>query len=258
MSNNQDESTIRRALLISFTVSVVVLVMAVGFFMFRGKEAPVAVVIESDVMTPIAVPQPSIPALPFTDITAASGVDFVHENGAYGARMLPETMGGGVAFFDYDLDGFQDLLLINSSPWPWQRSDTDGYSRLYRGNGDGTFEDVTEAAGLAFAMYGMGVAVGDYDGDGWSDLFITAVGENKLLRNKKGSGFEDVTAAQNVAGTSDAWSTSAAFFDYDNDGDLCGLVERNQRVCGLSPDGSWSCLWSPVRFRGNQRLPLSK
>lgn len=247
MSNNQDESTIRRALLISFTVSVVVLVIAAGFFMFRGKEAPVAVVIESDVMTPIAVPQPSIPALPFTDITAASGVDFVHENGAYGARMLPETMGGGVAFFDYDLDGFQDLLLINSSPWPWRSSNSDGHSSLYRGNGDGTFEDVTEAMGLAFAMYGMGVAVGDYDGDGWSDVFITAVGENKLLRNNKGSGFEDVTVVQNVAGTRDAWSTSAAFFDYDNDGDLdlfvCNYVtwsrEINEsvdyRLTGLGP-----------------------
>ena len=172
MSNNQDESTIRRALLISFTVSVVALVLVAGFFMLRGKEATVAVVVENDVMTPIAVLQPSIPTLPFTDITAASGVDFVHQNGAYGARMLPETMGGGVAFFDYNLDGFQDLLLIDSSLWPWQSSENNGQSRLYRGNGDGTFEDVTEAAGLAFAMYGMGVAVGDYDGDGLSLIHI--------------------------------------------------------------------------------------
>lgn len=246
MSDNGDESTIRRALLISSAVSVVVLILVVGFLMMFGTEEPVEVVIESDVATPMAVPQKMVPALAFTDITASSGLDFVHQNGAYGARMLPETMGGGVAFFDYDRDGFQDLLFINSSSWPWQSSDHDAYSRLYRGNGDGTFEDVTEAAGLAFSMYGMGVAVGDYDADGWPDVFITGVGENKLLRNN-GNGFEDFTAAQQVAGASDAWSTSAAFFDYDNDGDLdlfvCNYVswsrEMNEsvdyRLTGLGP-----------------------
>ncbi len=161
-----------------------------------------------------------VPPLPFTDITAEAGIDFVHESGAYGERLLPETMGGGVAFFDYDNDGDQDLLLVNSRRWPWREDAANATSRLYRNRGDGTFDDVSAATGMALHLYGMGVAVGDYDGDGFVDVLVTAVGANRLLRNMTGERFVDVTAAAGVAGAEDAWSTSAAFFDYDGDGDL--------------------------------------
>ena len=159
------------------------------------------------------------PPLPFTDITASAGIDFPHHNGAYGERLLPETMGGGVAFFDYDNDGRQDLLLVNGTAWPG-RPQVDARSRLYRNRGDGRFHDVTEAIGLGLRLYGMGVAAGDYDDDGFVDVFVTAVGENRLLRNVHGKGFEDVTEAAGVAGDPDAFSTCAAFLDYDGDGDL--------------------------------------
>ena len=166
-----------------------------------------------------ALAMPVAPPLPFTDITAGAGIDFVHHNGAYGERLLPETMGGGVAFFDYDNDGDQDLLLVNGTAWPGQPQ-VDAQSRLYRNRGDGRFDDATAATGLGLRLYGMGVAVGDYDGDGFADLFVTAVGENRLLRNVGGEGFADVTAAAGVAGDADAFSTCAAFLDYDGDGDL--------------------------------------
>ena len=162
----------------------------------------------------------SAPALPFVDVTAAVGVDFTHHNGAYGERLLPETMGGGVAFFDYDNDGDQDLLLVNSASWPWREESPGATSRLYRNRGDGVFDDVSAATGMALDLYGMGVAVGDYDGDGWSDAYVTAVGANRLLRNVGGERFVDATARAGVAGADDAWSTSAAFLDYDRDGDL--------------------------------------
>ena len=161
------------------------------------------------------------PAIPYTDVTDAAGVDFVHQTGGYGERLLPEAMGGGVAFFDYDNDGDQDLLLVNSDHWPWRpRAGDAPTSRLYRNRGDGTFDDVSVATGIAVRAYGMGVAVGDYDGDGFTDVLFTAVGGNRLLRNDAGERFLDVTAAAGVAGDEDAWSTSAAFFDYDGDGDL--------------------------------------
>lgn len=178
---------------------------------------------ERKVVGPGAVPEAgrAPPRIPFADITAVAGIDFVHESGAYGERLLPETMGGGVAFVDYDNDGDADLLLVNSALWPWREQPSNpATSRLYRNRGDGVFDDVTAATGLDIHLYGMGVAVGDYDGDGWVDLFVTAVGENRLLRNQDGEGFVDVTAVAGVAGSIDAWSTGAAFFDYDGDGDL--------------------------------------
>jgi hypothetical protein len=166
-------------------------------------------------------PQPAPPAALFRDITRAAGIDFVHENGATGERMLPETMGGGVAWLDFDNDGDQDLLFVNSDTWPFARDPAAPRPRalaLYRNDGTGGFADASAEAGLGQdSFYGQGVAVGDFDGDGWEDLFITAVGANRLYRNVGGR-FADATAAAGVAGSAEAWSTSAGFFDYDADG----------------------------------------
>ena len=167
------------------------------------------------------------PPLRFANVAAEAGIDFVHHNGAYGERLLPETMGGGLAFFDYDNDGDADLLLVNSSYWPWRPAPADPpTSRLYRNRGDGTFDDVSAAAGMALALYGMGVAVADVDDDGYVDVFVTALDGNRLLRNVDGRRFEDVTAQAGLtvaaveADEAAPWSTGAAFFDYDGDGDL--------------------------------------
>ncbi|MFP3938772.1 MAG: CRTAC1 family protein [Thermoanaerobaculia bacterium] len=173
--------------------------------------------------------RPTPPPAPFTDVTEEAGVTFVHSNGAAGEKLLPETMGGGVAFVDYDGDGDPDLLFVDSAG-----EHTGGRGVvLYRNDGGGRFRDVTDASGLGEAVradpedpygafYGMGAAAADYDGDGWVDLYLTAVGPNRLLRNRWGV-FEDVTEAAGAAGApgrEDAWSTGAAFFDADGDGDL--------------------------------------
>jgi hypothetical protein len=172
-----------------------------------------------------------LPSVPFTDITQTAGIDFVHQNGAYGDKLLPETMGGGCAYFDFDNDGDQDLLLVGSEHWPGhQPAGTPPPTlALYRNDGTGKFADVTEAVGLAISCYGMGAAVGDYDNDGDTDLLVTAVGENRLFRNdfrleSPAAGFSEVTGEAGVAGDPAAWSSSAAWIDYDNDGDLDLLV----------------------------------
>ena len=169
-------------------------------------------------------PQPeqatvTVPELPFVDITASAGIDFVHVNGAYGDKLLPETMGGGCAVFDFDNDGDQDLLFVNSTRWPWREGDTPPTMALYRNDGTGRFSDVTVETGLNVSFYGMGAAVGDYDNDGWLDVFLTAVGENHLFQNRAGH-FEEVTDQAGVAGRPTDWSTAAAFVDIDNDSDL--------------------------------------
>ncbi len=168
---------------------------------------------------PLAVDAPRMPDVEFVDVTRQAGIDFVHENGAYGAKLLPETMGGGVAFLDHDGDGDPDLLFVNSDRWPGRRDGPRPTMALYRNDGSGRFRDVTRDSGLDLSAYGQGVAVGDYDNDGDSDLFLTALGPNRLLLNDGGR-FRDVTERAGVAGASDAWSTSAGFFDYDLDGDL--------------------------------------
>ncbi len=186
-----------------------------------------------------------IPRVRFTDITAASGIKFVHQNGAYGAKLLPETMGGGVAFLDYDGDGRPDLLFVNSGFWPGHAPAGAPLSALtlYHNDGPGHFTDVTVAAGLSAPFYGMGVAVGDYDNDGRPDLFITAVGGNHLFHNEAGGKFIEVTLPAGVGGAADGWSTSAAWVDYDNDGKL------DLFVCNY-------LTWSPEKDLGvNFELP---
>src|SRR5581483_8892303 len=152
----------------------------------------------------------------FTDVTIPSGIQFQHNSGAFGGKFLPETLGSGCAFLDYDADGWQDILLINGADWPGHKKSRTTL-RLYRNNRDGTFSDVTVHAGLDVELYGMGVAVGDYDNDGFQDIFITCVGQNRLFHNTGKGAFVDVTNAAGL-GKREGFSTSALWFDYDRDG----------------------------------------
>jgi len=153
----------------------------------------------------------------FTDVTAASGLRFRHTNGAFGSKFLPETMGAGAAFLDVDRDGWQDVFIVNSTRFPG-RKEAPGYPALFHNNGNGTFTDITAAAGLRAEMYGMGASAADYDNDGLVDLYVTALGKNRLFRNSGGLRFTDVTDRAGVGDT--AFSTSAAWFDYNRDGRL--------------------------------------
>jgi hypothetical protein len=168
------------------------------------------------------------PEMRFVDITAASGLTFTQTNGAQGKRMLPETMGGGVGFIDVDNDGDQDIVLVGANYWPWdeQNRHLEQTLALYLNDGSGKLQRATDLMQPVTDAYGMGLAVGDYDGDGFDDLFITALGTNQLFHNQSGKGFVEVTDAAGVAGDADAWSTGAAFFDYDRDGRL-DLVVAN-------------------------------
>jgi hypothetical protein len=168
----------------------------------------------------------------FTDVTAALGINFEYLASHTSKKYLIETMGSGVALFDYDNDGRLDIFVVNgaplSDPTPKgtvpQKSGPKYWNRLYHQKPDGTFEDATEKAGLAGAGYGMGVAVGDYDNDGFEDLYVTAYGGNKLYHNNGDGTFTDVTEKAGVAGS--GWSTSAAWVDLDNDGRLDLVVLR--------------------------------
>ena len=160
-------------------------------------------------------------SLAFTDVTAKSGVTFRHTSGAFGNKYLPETMGTGVVVLDFDNDGHQDLFFANGKAWPG-RPPLRSLPALYRSTGAGTFTDVTKTAGLAFEAYGMGAAAADYDNDGFIDLFVTALGGNRLFRNTGKGTFEDVTQRAGVGRA--GFSTSAAWFDYDKDGRLDLIV----------------------------------
>ncbi len=193
------------------------------------------------------------PDVQFTDITQAAGIDFTHENSATSNKYLPETMGGGVALLDYDGDGRLDVFFTNGAkiddPMPQgklpDKSDRLFWNRLYRQHADGTFTDVTEKAGLTGQSqnyYGMGVAVGDYDNDGFADIYVTNYGGNTLYHNNRDGTFTDVTMRAGVGGGE--WSASAGFLDVDNDGRLDLFVTRyvewsfrTNRYCGEHKPG---------------------
>ncbi|MGB6431639.1 MAG: CRTAC1 family protein [Candidatus Acidiferrales bacterium] len=189
----------------------------------------------------------------FEDITRAAGIHFVHNNGSFGKKWLPETMGPGVAFIDFDNDGWQDILIVNGMDWP-------GHVRhhstlaLYRNNHDGTFTDVTAKAGLDVEMYGMGVAVGDYNNDGYDDIFVTCLGQSHLFRNNGNGTFTDVTKRAGLWGPNE-FSTSAAWVDYDRDGHLDLVVANyvqwspaNDIYCTL--DGKTKSYCTPESYNG--------
>ncbi len=187
------------------------------------------------------------------DVTAQAGIRFRHDNGAFGAKYLPETLGPGCAFFDYDGDGWLDILLVNGADWPGHRRERSTL-RLYRNNRNGTFTDVTERAGLAVEMYGMGVAIADYDNDGFPDIFVTAVGQSRLFKNTGRGSFLDVTQKSGLGGRK-GFSTSALWFDYDRDGLLdlfvCNYVRwAPEHDVFCSVDGTHKSYCTPEAYQG--------
>jgi hypothetical protein len=153
----------------------------------------------------------------FREVSREAGVHFSHHNGAFGKKWLPETMGPGCAFIDYDNDGYPDIVVANGTDWPGHPSNIKGTLKLFHNNGDGTFTDVTQKAGLAVSMFALGVAVTDFDNDGHDDIFVTAVGQSRLFRNNGDGTFGDVTKLAGLWGPNE-FSTSAAWLDYDRDG----------------------------------------
>ena len=166
----QDDAVIGRAFRASVAVIAGVAILVLSYQLFKGFLSAPETVEATDVLIakPRELPERTPPAVPLVDITAASGLDFVHENGAAGEKLLPETMGGGGGFFDYDSDGDPDLLLVNSRRWPWDGPGDEpaAVTRLYENDGTGHFTDVTADSGPRVSLYGMGCAFGDYDGDG--------------------------------------------------------------------------------------------
>ncbi|HLH54241.1 MAG TPA: CRTAC1 family protein [Verrucomicrobiae bacterium] len=258
---HSDDAVIGRAARRSVVALVAVLiVVGVTLIVLKHKPAPPARQL-STVAAPVVPdrPQAEIPVARFTDVTHESGIQFVHNNGAYGEKLLPETMGSGVAFFDYDNDGSQDLLLVNSTYWPWHVPDGKQPTTmaLYHNDGKGHFTDVTSGSGLDISFYGMGVAIGDYDNDGLDDVFVTAVGGNHLFHNEGGGKFKEVTALAGVGGGSNDWSTCANWIDYDNDGKLDLFVgnyvtwsRQIDAEVGYKIDGKTRAYGQPMNFAG--------
>ena len=196
---------------------------------------------------------PETAGLRFVDVTASAGLGFRHNSGAYGGKLLPETLGSGCAFLDYDADGWQDILLVNGMDWPGHKRQRSTL-RLYKNNRNGTFTDVTRAAGLDVELYGMGVAVGDIINDGFPDILVTCVGQNRLFRNTGKGTFVDATRGSGLD-RREAFSMSAMWVDFDRDGLLdlfvCNYVRwSTQHDVFCSPDGKQKSYCTPEAYRG--------
>ncbi len=222
----EDDAVIAEALRRSLVVLAILGLITAGVVWWLSRPSRH----EESHQTPLTAPShfrpdavASAPQVHFSDVTRDAGIQFQHFNGATGRKFLPETMGGGVAFFDMDQDGDPDLLFINSSSWPNDSAtsrSTVPTCALYENDGRGHFKEVTTGSGFDVPLYGMGVACGDYDNDGLVDVFITAVGGCRLFHNEGLGRFRDVTSTAGIAGAPTDWSTAAAWLDYDRDGDL--------------------------------------
>lgn len=257
----QNDEIVGRAIRMSLAVFVLLAAGAgAAWWLTRTPAAPVAGPATKTALPAARTgPRIEIPTIPFTDITATAGIDFVHENGAAGEKLLPETMGGGGAFFDFDNDGDQDLLCVNSSLWPWatEKPAQPPTSALYANDGKGRFTNVTAGSGIDVPMYGNGVACGDVENDGDVDLFISCLGANHLFLNQGQGRFLDATATAGVAGDSTAWSTSCGFFDVENDGDLdlfvCNYIQWDRETdkgMNFTLDGQLRAYGRPTDFKG--------
>lgn len=254
-----DDAVIGKAVQRSIFALVIIAVLIGGFILLKRKPAAA-----QRKMTQLAAPvapetaKAHVPVAKFTDVTREAGITFVHFNGAYGEKLLPETMGGGVAFFDYDNDGNQDLLFINSTEWGWHVSAAKPPTlALYHNDGHGHFTDVTAGSGLDVSLYFMGVAIGDYDNDGLDDVFVTGVGGNRLFHNEGGGKFTKVDGHYGIAPQPNDWSTCAAWFDYDRDGKLDlfvgNYVKWSREIdaeVGYKIDGRTRAYGQPMNFEG--------
>ncbi len=225
----RDDAIIGKAFRWSLGVIGLLALAGGGVAWWMNRPAPQAAVQKTELSSARVrdLPVAEVPSVVFRDVTREAGIVFEHHNGATGQKLLPETMGGGGGFLDYDNDGDQDILLVDSTCWPADRQSgtaAAGLPRLYQNDGQGHYQDVTAGSGLDVELYGMGAAFGDYDNDGLVDVFLSAVGPNRLFRNLGQGKFQEVTDSAGVAGDPQAWSSSAGFVDYDNDGDLDLMV----------------------------------
>lgn len=256
----QDDAVIGRALRVSLALAIALALIGlaiagVAWFSAKPIEERTTALVLPERRDVISMTKPH---LPLTDITAACGIDWRHFNAMEGEKLLPETMGGGVAIFDYDRDGDQDILFVGGTSWPWARNTT-GKPRslcLYANDGQARFTDVTKEVGLDHRIQAMGPAVGDFDNDGWTDLLVTSVGGNRLYQNAEGN-FRDVTRSAGVGGSQDDWTTSAVWFDYDHDTRLdlfvCNYVRWTRELdlsIGFSLTGIGRAYGQPTNFSG--------
>jgi enediyne biosynthesis protein E4 len=214
-----------------------------------------AVVVTSSILgNAQAAPAKSAAGIHFTDVTQSAGIRFVHNNGAFGKRYLPETLGPGGGFIDYDGDGYPDILLVNGQDWPGHPKTPNSTPKLYHNNRNGTFTDVTAKSGLGIKLYGLGVTIGDFDNDGRDDVFFTALGQSHLFHNNGNGTFTDVTRQAGMWGPNE-FSTAAAWIDYDKDGKLDLVVANYVQwtpdkdiYCTL--DGSRKSYCTPESYKG--------
>lgn len=258
---SQDDAIIGLALKRSLAVLTVVAVAiggGVAIWALMPAEDEVELVTEIALPEVRAVQSGGATKFTFLDITERSGVDWKHASGMEGEKLLPETMGGGIAIFDYDQDGDQDLLFVGGSSWPWAKQPGNDPRSLclFANDGTGKFQDVTVESGLNAVLYAMGPAVADFDNDGWPDLFVTAVGKNRLFKNEQGR-FTDVTETAGIAGSENAWSTGATWLDFDRDGLLdlfvCDYVVWARDLdlsLGFSLTGVGRAYGQPTSFTG--------
>jgi hypothetical protein len=248
---------------IRWSLGIIAALLSAGALLWAlTRKPPEPVVVKAGpttLPTERVAPALEIPEVRFTEITDAAGIDFVHENGAEGEKLLPETMGGGGGFFDFDNDGDQDLLCVNGNVWPWAKvkPDKPPTSMLYANDGTGRFSNITAGSGLDIPLHGNGVAFGDFDNDGDVDVFISCLGANHLFRNDGGGKFAEVTAAAGVAGGENDWSTSCGWLDFDNDGDLdlfvCNYIQWNRELdqsMEFTLDGKLRAYGRPTDFTG--------